>query len=751
MGLRFPSLLRYATMNWGGSADAADYDDFDGGAAAGSFGRCVVCENDSFTVTDVGAVVCDACGTTALAATQSQQEAQEDDDAVYVTYGGRGHKRKMRVTDAEKAERAARRRRAAETRKYGALAEDAQRLGEVDDAPDATPEEMFSAADLLHAYSHLLREQVRAVGRLMGGASGLDADDRAHAGARPVAATPAASGTAGDDDARAANASGGSVELLHRLVGEMWCAFLRGWVASGKPIVRVVNGEITVSSSGVYASVTNDGGSGGAGAGAGSSAPPTTKGSDMLPLTMSLSLGIVYLGCRRCQLPVMACDIVRWARNRAIPYLNAFASLPVPLAWHARVASRFLTPDSVPTIAFVEWTAESLAGSLALQVPPANTRLIGLRLTKAMRLPERVWLQFLRLHALRVATSDEAAGATVARDAKPSAWADARPLLTKVDSPIHPLALLIVALRCFEGWEDFVVASTRPLEAGFDARLQGWPAWPAGEFASSAARASGADTREAPRLPWRRDEIDTVGSSDTTLLAAASTIPTRRLPLSWHKARGDMVDIVRELDTFEGEAVADAGSAGSTGGGDDDGDGDDDGSDHSASDGSDSNSDSDAGSGGDSAEEEKEKTAGDSDAVDVAEDDPTAALLAQQPRSVVVHARAAAAALHDDTVGGEAIGGGAPSSRTKGAAARLGTAARRRGRTEVSAELRLLLEWAASLIEVDAAIVLGALLDLEEWLVMQLRAQPGDGGAHTAGGAAGGGAAGASSGISADA
>lgn len=320
-------------------------------------------------------------------------------------------------------------------------------------------------------------------------------------------------------------ACGAPTPEFRGVVGRLWQRYLLLWSRSGHPIVRLVNGTVTTSSSSVYwamagggaAADGRGGGSGsarGGGGGGGSDVGMGTRvsgssddehgGADargLVPLSLTLTLALLLAAARWLSLPFTPGDVARWARNGTLTYLGAGAALPPALrAQTTPAATAFFWPPRLPTPSRVARLTALLCAAISLPLPPINAALVARRMVTVLRLPRGTLAPLSAILALHPMLSAGAAGSRAACTAAAAVAAGAaaapRPGggrrsseadVGNRDSSVRVLAVVLVAARCVDGWEAWVVRSL-PLAGGMPL-----------------ARGGAADA-DAP-LPWTDEEL----------------------------------------------------------------------------------------------------------------------------------------------------------------------------------------------------------------------------------------------------
>ncbi|KAI8610759.1 hypothetical protein BC830DRAFT_1172467 [Chytriomyces sp. MP71] len=129
-----------------------------------------------------------------------------------------------------------------------------------------------------------------------------------------------------------------------------------------------------------------------------STATQYTNKQPRILMTPNIQLLLIYLGCKHLRLPVMLCDVYRWAESGVIPFLNALDNLPSDflqyVARHA-LAMKLFQKFSMPSLTHLQAelvTLTSVFKTMDIQFPPMNRPLILLRLVKDFKIPLELYV-----------------------------------------------------------------------------------------------------------------------------------------------------------------------------------------------------------------------------------------------------------------------------------------------------------------------------------------------------------------------
>lgn len=165
---------------------------------------------------------------------------------------------------------------------------------------------------------------------------------------------------------------------LRDAAARIWFGYLERWAAApgAPPPAVVVDAHLATGTQLEYWAALHA---------AGATGPPRVP-----PISIGLLLCICCAACRLLNTPVLPHDLCAWVRNGTLPFLNAYAALPLPLQAKVAVARALLSPTGPPSPLWLGRMTDVLCTSVGVVLPPVNAPACVARLVNLTRIPAAV-------------------------------------------------------------------------------------------------------------------------------------------------------------------------------------------------------------------------------------------------------------------------------------------------------------------------------------------------------------------------
>ncbi|KAI3973071.1 hypothetical protein MKX01_019729 [Papaver californicum] len=153
-------------------------------------------------------------------------------------------------------------------------------------------------------------------------------------------------------------------------------------------------------------------------------------------IPLSFSLSICYLACHIAREPILPTDIVKWAHDGKLPFLNAFVRIGEvfgnPSAKCPLSTDLMFRPFKVVDWRDLESQAGFIAECIGLELPPVNFNALARRYLKQLQLPlEKILLNASLIHVWSM---------------PPDLWLSSS--RDRIPSRVCVMSIIMVAIRC---------------------------------------------------------------------------------------------------------------------------------------------------------------------------------------------------------------------------------------------------------------------------------------------------------------